>query len=170
MAKLRVSYSDRRNGARASVAVELDLDAATLTDPERLQRLIRDQQAYVRLAVLDELQRATAADRPARSHAHTTEPTRPETLAPTRTVLDRGDAWEPPEDLKTLTDGMEEEPEDIPRDGRQLLGWASKQTPDRKGTIMSFGRKHGLKSKIVDWTSDQVLAAYRHARNQQAAR
>jgi hypothetical protein len=45
-----------------------------------------------------------------------------------------------------------------------LLGWASKQVPDRKGTLLSFGKRNGLKSKIVDWTPEQVRAAYRHAR------
>jgi hypothetical protein len=57
--------------------------------------------------------------------------------------------------------------EDAPRDGRQLLGWCAKQIPDMKGTIMSFGRKRGLHTKIVSWTPDQVLAAYRHARKNQ---
>jgi hypothetical protein len=54
MARLRVSYSDRRNGAPAAVAVELDLDAVTVADPQRLAQLIREQQTYVRIAVLDE--------------------------------------------------------------------------------------------------------------------
>jgi hypothetical protein len=57
--------------------------------------------------------------------------------------------------------------EDAPRDGRQLLGWCGKQVPDQKGTIMSFGKKHGLHTKIVAWTPEQVAAAYRYARAQQ---
>ena len=54
--------------------------------------------------------------------------------------------------------------EDAPTNGRQLLGWASKQVPDLKGTLLSFGKRNGLRSKIVDWTPDQVNAAYRFAR------
>ena len=58
--------------------------------------------------------------------------------------------------------------EDAPTNGRQLLGWASKQVPDLKGTILSYGKRNGLRSKIVDWAPDQVSAAYRFARAQQS--
>ena len=70
---------------------------------------------------------------------------------------DRGDAWEPLAD-RDPTD------EDAPTDGRQLLGWSSKQVPDAKGLILSYGKKNGLPSKIVGWTPQQVTAAYRFAR------
>ena len=83
------------------------------------------------------------------------EPFDPERRAPARRESDRGDAWEPPTD-----DGDQ----DAPTNGRQLLGWASKQVPDLKGAILSFGKRNGLRSKIVDWTPEQVRAAYRHAR------
>jgi hypothetical protein len=53
--------------------------------------------------------------------------------------------------------------EDAPTDGRQLLGWASKQQPDAKGLVMSYGKKKGFPSKIVTWTAEQVSAAYRYA-------
>jgi hypothetical protein len=65
------------------------------------------------------------------------------------------DAWEPP---------IGDDDQDAPTNGRQLLGWASKQVPDMKGTILSYGKRNGLRSKIVDWTPDQVNAAYRFAR------
>jgi hypothetical protein len=79
---------------------------------------------------------------------------------------DRGDAWEPP--------APEEEPDqdDDPNastSGRQLLGWASKQIPDAKPTIVSYGKAHGLASRVVEWTPEQVAAAYRFARGQGAA-
>ena len=45
-----------------------------------------------------------------------------------------------------------------------MLGWASKQTPDLKGILIGFGKKKGLRSKIVEWTPQQVAAAYRFAR------
>ena len=83
------------------------------------------------------------------------EPFDPERRAPARREPDRGDAWEPPDDGD----------QDVPTNGRQLLGWASKQVPDMKGTILSFGKRNGLRSKIVDWTPEQVRAAYRHARS-----
>jgi hypothetical protein len=72
---------------------------------------------------------------------------------------DRGDAWEPP---------TGEPDEDAPTDGRQLLGWASKQVPDMKGALIGWGKKKGLASKIVEWTPQQVDAAYRFARARQA--
>ena len=82
----------------------------------------------------------------------------PEDRAPVRRVPDRGDAWEPePQD----------EEESPPADGRQLLGWASKQDPDMKGPIIGWGKKKGLHSKIVEWTPQQVAAAYRFARARQ---
>jgi hypothetical protein len=82
------------------------------------------------------------------------EPFDPERRAPARREPDRGDAWEPPAD----------DDQDAPTNGRQLLGWASKQVPDLKGTLLSYGKRNGLRSKIVDWTPDQVNAAYRFAR------
>ena len=33
-----------------------------------------------------------------------------------------------------------------------------------KGAIIGFGKKKGLHSKIVEWTPQQVAAAYRFAR------
>jgi hypothetical protein len=101
-------------------------------------------------------------DRPVRTRhsspaTHEEEPFYPEAHAPARPSNrpDRGDAWEPP---------TGEPDEDAPTDGRQLLGWASKQTPDLKGILIGFGKKKGLRSKIVEWTPQQVAAAYRFAR------
>ena len=51
-----------------------------------------------------------------------------------------------------------------PTDGRQLLGWAAKQVPDAKGRVISVGKKRGYPSRILDWTPQQVAAAYRTAR------
>jgi hypothetical protein len=89
------------------------------------------------------------------------EPFAPEEHAPARPSNrpDRGDAREPP------TGGPDE---DAPTDGRQLLGWASKQIPDMKGPIIGWGKKKGLHAKIVEWTPQQVAAAYRFARARQA--
>jgi hypothetical protein len=56
------------------------------------------------------------------------------------------------------------EEEDPPTDGRQLLGWAAKQVPDAKGRVIAVGKKRGYPSRILDWTPQQVAAAYRTAR------
>ena len=57
-----------------------------------------------------------------------------------------------------------DEEEDPPTDGRQLLGWAAKQVPDAKGRVIAVGKKRGYPSRILDWTPQQVAAAYRTAR------
>src|SRR5262249_50442063 len=88
-------------------------------------------------------------------HEDLEEPFDPERRAPARREPDRGDAWEPPTD---------DDDQNAPTNGRQLWGWASKQVPDLKGTLLSFGKRNGLRSKIVDWTPEQVNAAYRYAR------
>jgi hypothetical protein len=62
----------------------------------------------------------------------------------------------------------EGEEEDPPTDGRQLLGWAAKQVPDAKGKVIGHGKKRGHPSRILDWTPQQVAAAYRTARAQTA--
>lgn len=56
------------------------------------------------------------------------------------------------------------EEEDPPTDGRQLLGWAARQVPDAKGRVIALGKKRGYPSRILDWTPQQVAAAYRKAR------
>jgi hypothetical protein len=86
------------------------------------------------------------------------EPFDPERRAPARREPDRGDAWEPPAD---------DDDQDTPTNGRQLLGWARKQQPDAMGTLLSYGKRNGLASKIVAWTPEQVRAAYRFARGTQ---
>ena len=89
------------------------------------------------------------------------EPFDPEGRAPARPTArpDRGDAWEPE---------TQDEEDSPPADGRQLLGWAGKQVPDMKGPIIGWGKKKGLHSKIVEWTPQQVAAAYRFARGRQS--
>ena len=108
----------------------------------------------------------TAGRRPAAGHFgpdldpdDDEEPSYPERRAPARREPDRGDAWEPE------ARGEEDSP---PADGRQLLGWASKQVPDLKGMLIGYGKKKGLHTKIVEWTPQQVAAAYRFARARQA--
>ena len=80
-----------------------------------------------------------------------------------------GPAVEPVGSGRCLEPPAEEPDEDTPRDGRQLLGWASKQIPDLKGVLIGYGKKKGLHSKIVEWTPQQVAAAYRFARARSAS-
>ena len=44
------------------------------------------------------------------------------------------------------------------------MGWAGKQVPDAKGRVIAPGKKRGYPSRILDWTPQQVAAAYRAAR------
>ena len=103
------------------------------------------------------------------------EADRPESRPPARRTREPGEDDETrfdefqdrPHGSRVSTRSHSQEPteeEDPPTDGRQLLGWASKQVPDRKGMIIGFGKKRGFRSKIVEWTAEQVTAAYRHAR------
>jgi hypothetical protein len=64
------------------------------------------------------------------------EPFYPEGHAPARPPArpDRGDAWESP-----VGQDRDSTDEDAPTDGRQLLGWASKQIPDMKGVLIGWG-------------------------------
>ena len=36
--------------------------------------------------------------------------------------------------------------------------------PDAKGRVIGIGKKRGFPSRILDWTPQQVTAAYRAAR------
>jgi hypothetical protein len=108
--------------------VTVSIHEAWLTRPEDLRRI---------MALLAGLEVP-----PPRASA-TPEASGPERHAPARPEPDRGDAWEPP---------MEEDPQedqDTPRDGRQLLGWASKQNPDRKGIIIGYGKKRPVSSSTA---------------------
>ena len=69
------------------------------------------------------------------------------------------------DDRSQASDDIDEDQEENPpTDGRQLLGWAAKQVPDAKGRVIAVGKKRGYPSRILDWTPQQVAAAYRTAR------
>ena len=70
----------------------------------------------------------------------------------------------PGDDDRSQASHDDHDEEDPPTDGRQLLGWAAKQVPDAKGRVISVGKKRGYPSRILDWTPQQVAAAYRAAR------
>ena len=134
--------------------VTVSIHEAWLARPEDLRRVL------ALLAGLEMPPPGTAARPVAVAAPHDPredyeEPFDPERSAPARKEPDRGDAWEPPDD---------DDEKDAPTDGRQLLGWARKQQPDAMGTLLSFGKRNGLASKIVAWTPEQVRAAYHHTR------
>ena len=85
----------------------------------------------------------------------TRRPRWPGRAAPARKGPDRGDAWEPEAHAEEACP---------PADGGRLLGWASKQVPDMKGMLIGYGKKKGLHTKIVEWSPQQVAAAYRFTR------
>ncbi len=75
-----------------------------------------------------------------------------------------GDGRYPGDDDRTQATGDHNDEEDPPTDGRQLLGWAAKQVPDAKGRVIAVGKKRGYPPRVLDWTPQQVTAAYRTAR------
>jgi hypothetical protein len=136
--------------------ITVQIHEAWLARPEDLRRVM------ALLAGLEVPPPSGASPRqtaPAADPEDDEEPFYPEERAPARPPArpDRGDAWEPPA-------GQDPTDEDAPTDGRQLLGWASKQIPDLKGILIGYGKKKGLRSKIVEWTPQQVAAAYQFAR------
>ena len=87
------------------------------------------------------------------------EPPRPERGRPTAPPPARMQAREPGDDDEI---DQEREPEEIPQDGRHLLGWAGQQEPDAMPAIKQWCAARKIKSKIVDLTPQQVRAAYLH--------
>jgi len=71
---------------------------------------------------------------------------------------DRGQAMHDDDQAEDL------EEEDPPIDGRQLLGWAARQTPDAKGKVIGYGKKRGFPPRILDWSPQQVAMAFHAAR------
>ena len=61
-------------------------------------------------------------------------------------------------------DQAEDLEEDPPTDGRQLLGWAARQTPDAKGKVIGYGKKRGFPPRVLDWSPQQVAMAFHAAR------
>ena len=141
--------------------VTVQIHEAWLARPEDLRRIMA-LLAGLEVPPPGSASAARPASEPYDPREDLEEPFYPEDRAPARPTArpDRGDAWEPP---------TGEPDEDAPTDGRQLLGWASKQIPDLKGVLIGYGKKKGLRSKIVEWTPQQVAAAYRFARARSAS-
>jgi hypothetical protein len=115
---------------------------------EQVAAIHRHWLAVCEAAVGDELDRLRTAGRPPRPPVPTAD----------------GGRYDGPDDRGQARDDDRGEAEKPPIDGRQLLGWASKQEPAAKGAVLAFGRARGYRSKVVDWTPEQVAAAYHAAR------
>jgi hypothetical protein len=125
-----------------------------LARPEDLRKI---------LATLAGLEDPPAGTGPAdRTHDRREEPSEPEGRPRDRNRRYPGDD----DRSQASDDDIDEEgqEEDPPTNGRQLLGWAAKQVPDAKGRVIALGKKRGYPSRILDWTPQQVAAAYRTAR------
>jgi hypothetical protein len=132
----------------------IEIHDAWLGRPEDLRR------ALALLAGLEDLPTGTGpADR---THALREEPPEPEGRPRSRNGRYSGDddrSQASHDDIDQ--EGQEKDP---PTNGRQLLGWCAKQVPDAKGRVIALGKKRGFPSRILDWTPQQVAAAYRAAR------
>jgi len=78
------------------------------------------------------------------------------------------EAWDETEQPHGANSIEDEDDEDAPTDGRQLLGWARKQDRDMKSWIISLGYKRKFKGNVVDWTDAQVATAYAAAKRELA--
>jgi hypothetical protein len=141
-----------------TMKITIDIHDAWLARPEELRRV---------MALLAGLEDPPAGSGPAdRTHGpcgERDEPSDPEGRARPRNGRYSGD------DDRSQASGDDDEgnedQEDPPTDGRQLLGWCAKQVPDAKGKVIGYGKKRGFPGRVVDWKPDQVDAAYRFARS-----
>jgi hypothetical protein len=150
-------------GATCEIEVEI-LGGAT--DAEVLR--IRDHWLGMCEATVDEELGRLRAGTTGRASTPTSspEPAPRSKAAPSRPAREEYRASAPPRGRRDGNDDGDGDEGRPPADGRQLLGWAAKQDPDAKGTVISFGKKKGYPPKIVDWDDEQVRAAYRYARGQ----
>ena len=138
------------------MTLTIEIHDAWLARPEDLRKI---------LATLAGLEDPPAGTGPAdRTHDPREESVEPEGRPRGRNGRHSGDddRSQASDDDDVDDQGEEEDP---PTDGRQLLGWAAKQVPDAKGMVIGHGKKRGYPSRILDWTPQQVAAAYRAARS-----
>jgi len=163
------------NGAACGLKVEIPSTA--LDNPAAFVKQIRGHMELCELAVAEELAKLDAAtpkqtvlesesngppplSPPAARPAPPSRRFDPPTAIP---PVGSAEAWEESEQP-----AADEDDEDAPTDGRQLLGWARKQDRDMKGWIISLGYKRKYKGNVVDWSDAQVAAAYAAAKKELA--
>jgi hypothetical protein len=163
------------NGATCGLS-NIEIDAALLDDAQALQATIRGWYGIAQGAVEDELARlGSEAQAQPKSQPAPAAPLREPVVASgppatTRSGRTFAPTTEPPphEDLDDFNGEVEDDEEEddgpAPTTGAQLLGWARKQVPDRKGFIFGLGKKLKFPTKVLDWTEKQVGIAYQAAR------
>ncbi len=155
------------NGAACGLKVEIPSTA--LDDPAAFVKQIRGHMELCELAVAEELAKLDAATpRQTVLESETNGPAPPPARpTPPARRFDPPPAVPPPgpaDELDELDDDQANDEEDPPTDGRQLLGWARKQTPDLKGWVISWGYKTKTKGNVIDWPEAKVTQCYNAAR------
>jgi hypothetical protein len=174
----RQEATDRDGSVGATCEIEVEIPGGT-PDAEVLR--IRDHWLGLCEATVDEeldrLQNGTARPAAASPPASSTAPSfRPKATPPAPASAPARPEYRGPSQagVRRASDDDDDRGRDRDRDdegrppidGRQLLGWAAKQVPDAKGLVISFGKRKGYPTKIVDWDDEQVRTAYRYARAQ----
>jgi hypothetical protein len=156
----------------STCGLEVELASSLLADPPKLAETIRRHFALCETAVDDELAKLGRSDTSATSVPTETVAT---TAAPRATNghgTSNGNGHLPRNGSRTSEPpateyddpgqvAAEDEDEDRPTTGRQLLGWSQKQPGDAKGFLIRFGKKRELPPRILDWNERQVATAYR---------
>ena len=143
------------NGATCSFG-NVELDDQLLHDPPALAAKIRGWYALAELAVEEEIGRLGNGHAPAPARQPVVAPALPPPVA----RPSRPPALPPPATEEFDHDQAEDDNDDTPRTGSQLLGWARKQHGDCKTFIITLGRKLKFTGKVVEWNAAQVLEAY----------
>ena len=157
------------NGAACGLKVEIPSTA--LDDPAAFVKQIRGHMELCELAVAEEIAKldaATPKQTVLESETNGPAPTaaRP---APQARRFDPPPAIPPRrigrrvQRARRQADDQDDE-DDPPTDGRQLLGWARKQTPDMKPWVISWGYKTKTKGNVIDWPEAKVTQCYTAAR------
>jgi hypothetical protein len=186
----RKDGTDGFGSVSASASTTVQIPDALAADPSQLQQVFRDRYDQLRLAVYAELDRLKAdaaarrraepapAPAPTPAAAANRPPTapkaRPAAPAPRETVVAEDDLQElddvdfeerglpPPQSPRPQPPAPKaRDNPDVPQDGRQLLAWARKQSPDKTNDLKAFGQRRRLPSLIKEWTPKQVAEAYR---------
>jgi hypothetical protein len=173
----RQEATDRDGSVGATCEIEVEIPGGT-PDAEVLR--IRDHWLNLCEATVDEeldrLQNGTVRPASASPPASSAAPSFRPKAAPPASASARPEfrGPSPARERRPSDDDVDDRDRDRgrddegrpPIDGRQLLGWAAKQVPDAKGLVISFGKRKGYPTKIVDWDDEQVRTAYRYARGQ----
>jgi len=166
----------------AACGLKVEIAPAALENPQAFVSAIRRHMELCEIAVEEELKRLATIDAalptPVTSEIDGQETNgrasnRPAMPAPPSRRFDPPPAIPPPGPAEAWdeTEGSteDEDDEDAPKDGRQLLGWARKQTPDLKAWVISWGYKTKTKGNVVDWPEAKVAQCYAAAKKALAA-